>query len=316
MCVHTRTQGNLHLLHCWPILPLPSPLPHTVVAKVKTAYAAQGEGQLSLNPGQVIRVRQQRDDGWWEGELQSRGQKRQVGWFPHTHVELLASSKWKEHPPPLRSISIASTVSGASVFSTVKQEQTPSKWFFTTCCGGQSCLHFCSGRCGHKTNFVGKILSSYSRRFFQLCLLGWCVLVRAYAVPLCFTLSSLLLSALLYSSLSPVPLPSPFLLPHDVEGLGSVLALYSYTADNADELTFHKGSVITVLSKDADAGWWHGELDNKTGLFPSNYVQALDDQLPLPSSRCECALVTLTTSLNPVSHAHVHAYVRMYDIVG
>ena len=71
--------------------------------------------------------------------------------------------------------------------------------------------------------------------------------------------------------------------------MGSVLALYSYKADNADELTFYKGSVITVLSKDADEGWWHGELDNKTGLFPSNYVQTLDDQLPLPSSRCECA---------------------------
>ena len=134
---------------------------------------------------------------------------------------------------------------------------------------------------------------------------------------LCASLSPVLPSSPFSDSLLLLfPPPSPFLLPHDVEGLGSVLALYSYTADNADELTFHKGSVITVLSKDADAGWWHGELDNKTGLFPSNYVQALDDQLPLPSSRCECALVTLTTSLNPVSHAHVHAYVRMYDIVG
>ena len=159
---------------------------------------------------------------------------------------------------------------------------------------------------------MGEKLSFTVEGFLNCVCEVWCVLVRAYAVPLCFTLSSLLLSAPLYSSLSPVPPPSPFLLPHDVEGLGSVLALYSYTADNADELTFHKGSVITVLSKDADAGWWHGELDNKTGLFPSNYVQALDDQLPLPSSRCECALVTLTTSLNPVSHAHVLAYVRMY----
>ena len=171
MCVYTPTPKVTCTSYIVGLFsPSPPPPPHTVVAKVKTAYTAQGEGQLSLNPGQVIRVRQQRDDGWWEGELQSRGQKKQVGWFPHTHVELLASSKWKENPPPSRSISIASTVSGASVFSTVKQEQTPSKWFFATCCGAQSCLHFCSGRCGHKTNFVGKILSFYSRRFFQLCL--------------------------------------------------------------------------------------------------------------------------------------------------
>ena len=108
-------------------------------------------------------------------------------------------------------------------------------------------------------------------------------------LPLTSSLSCLhLLSLPSFSSLSSLLLP-PSHLPHDVEGMGSVLALYSYKADNADELTFYKGSVITVLSKDADEGWWHGELDNKTGLFPSNYVQTLDDQLPLPSSRCECA---------------------------
>ena len=52
-----------------------------------------------------------------------------------------------------------------------------------------------------------------------------------------------------------------------------ILALYSYCAD---ELSFHKRSVISVLSKEGD--WWKGELNSQVGLFPSNYVQGLSEQ--------------------------------------
>ena len=140
----------------------------------------------------------------------------------------------------------------------------------------------------------------------------FCHLLCLYVSPLPHPLPPMLLLPSSLSLLSPIlplppapplsPCPSPSHPPPNTEGLCSVLALYSYTADNADELTFHKGSVITVLSKDADTGWWHGELDNKKGLFPSNYVQTLDDQLPLPSSRCECVFTCL---LAPVSYSSV-----------
>lgn len=55
-----------------------------------------------------------------------------------------------------------------------------------------------------------------------------------------------------------------------------VLALYTYDAQSSEELSFHKGSVLTVLSKDGD--WWRGELNGEAGLFPSNYVQPLMEQ--------------------------------------
>ena len=65
-----------------------------------------------------------------------------------------------------------------------------------------------------------------------------------------------------------------------------VLALYSYTAQSSDELSFHKGSVLTVLSKDGE--WWRGELNGQVGLFPSNYVQPLTEQAPSSeATRCE-----------------------------
>lgn len=51
----------------------------------------------------------------------------------------------------------------------------------------------------------------------------------------------------------------------------TVVALYAYTAQNDDELTFQKDAVITVLSRD-NSDWWTGQLDGQTGAFPSNYV--------------------------------------------
>ena len=51
-----------------------------------------------------------------------------------------------------------------------------------------------------------------------------------------------------------------------------VMALYDYTAQNSDELTFKRGAVITVADK-SDPDWWSGTLGSTTGLFPSNYVQ-------------------------------------------
>ena len=53
-----------------------------------------------------------------------------------------------------------------------------------------------------------------------------------------------------------------------------VIAIYSYNAQNDDELTFLKDSVINVVSKD-DQDWWKGELNGEVGMIPSTYVQPL-----------------------------------------
>lgn len=56
--------------------------------------------------------------------------------------------------------------------------------------------------------------------------------------------------------------------------LEKVVALYKYTAQNADELSFDKDDVIKMISKE-EPDWWKGELNGVVGLFPSNYVQVL-----------------------------------------
>lgn len=55
-----------------------------------------------------------------------------------------------------------------------------------------------------------------------------------------------------------------------------VVALYNYAGQHNDELSFTKGSVINVLSKD-DPDWWKGELNGVEAMFPSNYVTPLSE---------------------------------------
>uniref|UniRef100_A0A670K8Z3 Intersectin 1 n=1 Tax=Podarcis muralis TaxID=64176 RepID=A0A670K8Z3_PODMU len=60
------------------------------IAQVIASYIATGPEQLTLAPGQLILIRKKNPGGWWEGELQARGKKRQIGWFPANYVKLLS----------------------------------------------------------------------------------------------------------------------------------------------------------------------------------------------------------------------------------
>uniref|UniRef100_A0A1A7Z722 Intersectin 1 (SH3 domain protein) n=1 Tax=Nothobranchius furzeri TaxID=105023 RepID=A0A1A7Z722_NOTFU len=68
------------------------------IAQVIAAYTATGAEQLTLAPGQLILIRKKNPGGWWEGELQARGKKRQIGWFPANYVKLLSPSTSKTTP--------------------------------------------------------------------------------------------------------------------------------------------------------------------------------------------------------------------------
>ncbi|XP_057703350.1 intersectin-1 isoform X4 [Corythoichthys intestinalis] len=68
------------------------------IAQVIAPYCATGAEQLTLAPGQLILIRKKNSGGWWEGELQARGKKRQIGWFPANYVKLLSPSTSKTTP--------------------------------------------------------------------------------------------------------------------------------------------------------------------------------------------------------------------------
>ncbi|KAJ6226727.1 sorting nexin [Anaeramoeba flamelloides] len=56
------------------------------------------------------------------------------------------------------------------------------------------------------------------------------------------------------------------------------IALYSYEPQEEGELLLLEGDILTVLEEDA-SGWWSGESNGKTGLFPGSYVEYVDEQL-------------------------------------
>ncbi|XP_058470257.1 abl interactor 2-like isoform X1 [Solea solea] len=56
--------------------------------------------------------------------------------------------------------------------------------------------------------------------------------------------------------------------------LERVVAIYDYTADKEDELSFQEGAVIYVVQKNED-GWFEGVMNLTTGLFPGNYVESI-----------------------------------------
>ncbi|CAI8006873.1 Abl interactor 1 [Geodia barretti] len=56
--------------------------------------------------------------------------------------------------------------------------------------------------------------------------------------------------------------------------LEKVKAIYDYTKDRDDELTFVTGEIIYIVKKNDD-GWYEGVTNGVNGLFPGNYVETV-----------------------------------------
>lgn len=67
-------------------------------------------------------------------------------------------------------------------------------------------------------------------------------------------------------SMSPAPPPS------HIEG-ATFQALFNYRARAPDELTFEAGQQIICISRAPEEGWFKGVCNQRTGLFPINYVE-------------------------------------------
>lgn len=52
------------------------------------------------------------------------------------------------------------------------------------------------------------------------------------------------------------------------------MSLYQYASAESGDLNFNQGEVILVIKKEGD--WWTGVIGDRTGIFPSNYVEKYD----------------------------------------
>lgn len=48
--------------------------------------------------------------------------------------------------------------------------------------------------------------------------------------------------------------------------------MYDYLPNGADELALNKGETLVVRKQNED-GWWEGEKNGQTGIFPANFVK-------------------------------------------
>ncbi|KXJ13109.1 Intersectin-1 [Exaiptasia diaphana] len=247
------------------------------IATVITPYTATTPDQLSLAPGQLIKVMKKDPSGWWDGELQARGKKRQSGIFPSNHVKLLSKSpnvtptssgRTTPQPADLSSVKIATVITPYTATTPDQlslapgqlikvMKKDPSGWW-----DGELQARGKKRQSGIFPSNHVKLLSKSPN-----------------VTPT--------------SSGRTTPQPADLSSTYDVlpvsktmgqAKLEQVLAMFPYTAQNQDELTFYKGSVINVISREGD--WWKGEMNGQVGMFPSNYVQALSD-LPVTTTQCK-----------------------------
>ncbi|KAI1920998.1 hypothetical protein LOZ12_001501 [Ophidiomyces ophidiicola] len=55
------------------------------------------------------------------------------------------------------------------------------------------------------------------------------------------------------------------------------IALFTFDADQDGDLGFKKGEIITILKRtDKKEDWWTGRVGDRTGIFPSNYVEVVE----------------------------------------
>ena len=52
---------------------------------------------------------------------------------------------------------------------------------------------------------------------------------------------------------------------------------FDYEAQDQNELSLKLGEIVDILGEE-EPGWWKGQLANKVGVLPSNFVELIDEK--------------------------------------
>ena len=90
---------------------------------------------------------------------------------------------------------------------------------------------------------------------------------------------------------------------HNFPALERAIVRFSYTAEQPDELSLVEGQFVRVIEKNLeDDGWWKGEVNGKTGVFPDNFVELLPpEEVRLTMCSAEISVLTVLLDWGQVS---------------
>ncbi|KAI8638634.1 SH3 domain-containing protein [Parasitella parasitica] len=71
--------------------------------------------------------------------------------------------------------------------------------------------------------------------------------------------------------------PSNFIEKLSSEGMTLAIVIQDYLAHAPEELSLEKNRVVAVLDQNVAEGWWKGDLNGKTGIFPANHVELVEE---------------------------------------
>ncbi|KAF9929385.1 hypothetical protein FBU30_001589 [Linnemannia zychae] len=107
------------------------------------------------------------------------------------------------------------------------------------------------------------------------------------------------------------PAPAPPL-PVREKSVMQARALYNFDATAEGELSLRKGDVVKIIEK-IDEGWWEGEFidengDRYEGMFPSNYVEEIEQDNELPTQPLCPSSMSSTPDSTQYADADEQAY--------
>merc|ERR1719458_1355872 len=225
--------------------------------RVLFSYQPVHDDELELKVDQNLDFMCEVEDGWWKGRLGGR-----VGVFPSNFVEMCED----EATDPIKAR--AETIEELPL-STKTLEQMP------TSLEERSVAAVVEAK--NKKNSLGA--NRFIKEEADLASKGLPKVEKEKTETEKTAPSKVMTTSerLLVGGSKTPPDTAPRLPPKPVKE--QCLVLFPYTAQNEDELTLEEGQTIQIISREVeDKGWWKGEIDGRTGVFPDNFVKLIVEE--------------------------------------
>ncbi|XP_033003196.1 SH3 domain-containing kinase-binding protein 1 isoform X2 [Lacerta agilis] len=219
--------------------------------QVAFSYMPQNEDELELKVGDIIEVVGEVEEGWWEGVLNGK-----TGMFPSNFIKELSDSD------------DTGTVQQEQLIKPSLRDATGSESD-----GGDSSSTKSEGANGAATIQPKKVKGVGFGDIFKdkpIKLRPRSIEVDNDFLPVEKTVGKRIPTA------TAVQEPAKIEVDNRTKVKEYCKVLFSYEAQNEDELTIKEGDIVTLVNKECiDTGWWEGELNGRRGVFPDNFVKLL-----------------------------------------